>query len=157
MLPIQLKTMIKLLVYALLFFSTQADPECYPHAPKKPMDQIVDCVDVFEQVLMGKAAMMPFRLTQQDFQFPFRRTSRSCLLRFDLLHENPNATFSLMGLTTIATSILRACMMPDTHSIGGQVLAGPTAELLVTLGSYHTEQATQYKPPIGPHGMRIRG
>ncbi|KAG6994139.1 hypothetical protein G7Y79_00047g083650 [Physcia stellaris] len=149
--------MIRLLVYALLFFSTHADPECYPDAPKKSMDHIVDCVDVFERVLVEKAAMITFRLTQQDFQFPIRRTSRSCLLRVDLLHENPNATFSLMDVTTTATDILRACMMPDVNSIGGQASAGPTAELLVTLGPYHAEQATQYGPQPGLHGMRMRG
>lgn len=149
--------MIRLLVYALLFFSTQADPDCYPHASKKPMDHIVDCVNVFEQVLTEKAAMMPFRLVQQDFQSPFRRTSRSCLLRVDLLHENPNATFSLMDVTTTATDILRTCMTPDAPRIGGQALVGPTAELLVTLGPYRAEQGTQYNPAAGPHGMPIRG
>lgn len=149
--------MIRLLVYALLCFLAQADPECDPHASKRPMDHIVDCVNVFEQVLMGEAAMVPFRLMQQSFQFPFRRTSRSCVLRVELLHENPNATFSLMDATTIATDILRACMMPDTQSIGGRALAGPAAELMVTLGLYHAEQDTQYGPRIGPHGMRIRG
>ena len=147
--------MIRLLIYALLFFSIQADPECYPQVSKKPLDQIVDCVDVFEQVLMGKAAMMPFRLVQQDFQFPFRRASRSCLLRVDLRHENPNATFSLTDVTTTATDILRTCMTPDAQRIGGQAMAGPTAELLVTLGPYRAEQGTQYGPRVGPHGVQI--
>ena len=124
-----------------------------------PPVQMMDCIDVLEQVLNDDMAMIPFDLTQQQnvVIFPYLQYSGTCALRMQLLHQNANITFSLMDATKMATDILRACMTLGLLSAGGQVLAGPTSELMIALGGPNalgtTAQNTEPARGHGPHGM----
>ena len=150
---------IRILLLTLLLRSAQADPQCYPSTPTAPPVQMMDCVDVLEQVLNDDMAMTPFDLTLQQnvVIFPYFRSSGTCALRMQLLHQNANITFSLMDATRMATEILRTCMILGLPSAGGQVLVGPTLELMIALGGPNslgtTAQNTEPVRGNGPHGM----
>ena len=141
-----------------LLLSAQAYSQCYPSTPNAPPVQMVDCVDVLEQVLNQPTAMIPFDLTQQQsaVTLPYFRYSGSCALRIQLLHENANTTFSLMGATRMATDIMRACINLGEPSAGGQASVGPTSELMIALGSpsalVTTAQTTDPVRGANPHG-----
>lgn len=150
---------IRILLFTLLLLSAQADPQCYPSTPMTLPVKIFDCVDVLEQVLSEDTAMIPFDLTQQQnaVTFPYLRYSGSCALRIQLLHQNANTTFSLVGATRIATDILQACITIGEPSAGGQAPVGPTGELMIALGRPNalgtTAQNTEPVRAIGPHDI----
>ena len=146
-----------------LILSAQAYPQCYPSTPNALPVQIMDCVDILEQVLKEDTAMIPFDLTRQQnaVTFPYLRYSGSCALRIQLLHQNPNTTFSLMGATRMATNILRACMTLGEPSAGGQASVGPMSELMIALGRPNamgtTAPNTGPVRPVTPHGGPLGG
>lgn len=155
-------TMIRKFLVTLFLLAAQAYTQCYPSTPNMPAIQMSDCIDILEQVLSEDTATVPFDLTQQQntVRFPYLRYSGSCALRIQLLHQNPNTTFSLMGATRMATNILRACMTLGEPSAGGQASVGPTSELMIALGGptallVSTAQDTEAAGPVGPrpHGI----
>ena len=149
---------VRIFLVTLFLLSAQADLQCYPSTPQTPAVQMMDCIDVLEQMLNEDTAMVHFDLTQQQnaVTFPYLRYSGSCALRIQLLHQNPNTTFSLVGATRMATDILRACMTLGEFSAGGQASVGPTSELMIALGRPNvlgtTAQDTKPPRPVGPHG-----
>ena len=97
------------LLFVLLYSLALADPQCYAPSPNWGPINVLDCVDVFEQVLNEPVAMFPLPLTLQQelFQFPYVRASKTCKLQIDLLNEVPDESFTLRSATNNATSIAR--------------------------------------------------
>ena len=152
---------IYLLLFAFAFPFIFGDPQCFSDNSKAPVAQMTDCVDVFERILSDDISLMPFDLTQsQDIiTFPYSEVSQSCSLQMNLLQENINATFSLMDATKIGTDILGACMISGVPKVGGKMCAGPSSELLISVGSsqYFPQRDKPNLGFLGPHGVPMGG
>ena len=169
-LEIVAEMMAFIFLLALLPLFTQAIPRCYPLSSEWASISFVDCVDIFEQILGDRMAMIPFPLTiqQEVAPFPYVRTSGTCRLRIDLLQEDPRSNFTLFSATITARDIIRSCLLQSPvqkmPAQGGQASAGPNSTLSIILNSNMKSEAPKPRPSnpqsgSGPHGtfMKLRG